>query len=95
MARSVGSSEITLVAPLPQRLHQAGARSPASLVISSVWKPYMKHNCKLDVLGTGFEIAAGYWIWHGGYLIFKPRLSSKVYSDKTHYEGGSYTFSEV
>ncbi len=74
---------------------QMGARSPASLVISSVWKPYMKHNCKLDDLGAGFEIAAGYWIWHGGYLIFKPRLSSKVYSDKTHYEGGSYTFSEV
>ena len=42
-----------------------GARSPASLVISSVWKPYMKHNCKLDVLGTGFEIAKGYWIGHG------------------------------
>ena len=41
-----------------------GARSPASLVISSVWKPYMKHNCKLDVLGTGFKIAEGYWIGH-------------------------------
>lgn len=34
-----------------------GARSPASLVISSVWKPYMKHNCKLDDLRAGFEIA--------------------------------------
>ncbi|ERL96322.1 hypothetical protein HIMB11_03233 [Rhodobacteraceae bacterium HIMB11] len=27
-----------------------GARSPASLVISSVWKPYMKDNCELDDL---------------------------------------------
>jgi len=22
-------------------------------------------NCKADDLGTGFEIAEGYWIWHG------------------------------
>ena len=42
-----------------------GARSPASLAISSVWKPYIMQNCKADDLGTGFEIAEGYWIWHG------------------------------
>jgi len=42
-----------------------GARSPASLVISSVWKPYIMHNCVLDDLGTGFEIAEGYRIGHG------------------------------
>jgi len=24
----------------------------------------MKHNCKLDDLRTGFEVAEGYSIWH-------------------------------
>ena len=33
------------------------ARSPASLAISSVWKPYIKHNCELDDLRASFEIA--------------------------------------
>ena len=42
-----------------------GARSPASLVISSVWKPYKKDNCELDVLWAGLEIAEGYWIRRG------------------------------
>ena len=32
----------------PHMSYNKGARSPASLVISSVWKPYMKHNCELD-----------------------------------------------
>jgi len=41
------------------RGESGGARSSTSLVISSVWKAYMKHNCKLDDLGTGFEIAEG------------------------------------
>jgi len=46
-------------------MYYAGARSPASLVISRVLQPYMKHNCKLDDLGAGFEIAERYWIRHG------------------------------
>ena len=41
-----------------------GACSPASLVISNVWKPYMKDNCELDDLRTGFKIAEGYRIRH-------------------------------
>ena len=44
--------------------YSGGARSPASLVISSVWKPYMKDNCELDDLRTGFKIAEGYRIGH-------------------------------
>ena len=45
-----------------------GARSRTSLVISSVWKPYMKHNCKLDDLGTGFEIAEGPALYRGAMI---------------------------
>ena len=41
--------------------YSGGARSPASLVISSVWKPYMKDNCELDDLRAGFEMSVGYW----------------------------------
>ena len=26
------------------------------------WKPNIKHNCQLDDLRAGFEIAEGYWI---------------------------------
>ena len=44
---------------------QMGARSPASLVISSVWKPHIQHNCELDDLWAGFEIAERYKIGHG------------------------------
>ena len=29
------------------------------------WKSHTQHNCKLDDLRTGFEIAKGYWIGHG------------------------------
>ena len=25
------------------------------------WKPHIQHNCKLDDLRAGFEIAEGYW----------------------------------
>ena len=28
------------------------------------WKSHIKHNCKLDDLGAGFEIAKGYRIGH-------------------------------
>ena len=48
----------------PHMSYNKGARSPASLVISSVWKPYMKDNCELDDLGAGFEIAERYWFRH-------------------------------
>ena len=37
------------------------ARSPASAVISSVCKPFMKDNCELDDLWASFEISVGYW----------------------------------
>ena len=29
------------------------------------WKSHIKHNCKLDDLRAGFEIAEGYRIGHG------------------------------
>jgi len=29
------------------------------------WKSHIKHNCKLDYLRAGFEVAKGYWIKHG------------------------------
>jgi hypothetical protein len=29
------------------------------------WKPYIQHNCKLDDLRAGFEIAERYSIGHG------------------------------
>ena len=29
------------------------------------WKPHIQHNCKLDDLGAGFEIAEGYYCGHG------------------------------
>ena len=29
------------------------------------WKPHIQHDCKLDDLGAGFEIAEGYKIRHG------------------------------
>jgi hypothetical protein len=28
------------------------------------WKSHIKHNCKLDDIGTGFEVAEGYRIGH-------------------------------
>ena len=30
-----------------------------------LWKPHIQHDCKLDDLRTGFEIAEGYWSGHG------------------------------
>jgi len=39
-----------------------------SLVISSVWKPYMKHNCKLDDLRAGFEITEGPALYRGAMI---------------------------
>ena len=53
-----------------------GARSPASLIISSVWKPYMKHNCKLDDLRAGFEVAEGNMFGMAGWLS-PPSTSGK------------------
>ena len=29
------------------------------------WRPHIQHNCRLDDLRAGFEIAEGYWIRHG------------------------------
>jgi hypothetical protein len=29
------------------------------------WEPHIQHNCKLDDLRAGFEIAEGYKIGHG------------------------------
>ena len=39
-------------------------RRLSSPISQREWKSHIQHNCELDDLGAGFEIAEGYWIWH-------------------------------
>ena len=38
------------------------------------WKSHIKHNCKLDDLGAGFEIAKGYRIGHIAEVYFQDAV---------------------
>ena len=39
-----------------------------------LWKPHIRHNCKLDNFGAGFEVAKGYRIGHVAEVNFQDAV---------------------